>query len=146
MANTPRVTVRPRVVTAADAKKDPTLKEDDFIQKVVRYIPGEIVGAYTTASGLVLGASGTIPKVTVLWIVIVVLGVLTPLWLKYATDIPGKSAATFQIVAGTVAYLVWVFAMSGGTLFPTWYDALYGSLLLLFFTLATPIAEKMFVK
>lgn len=144
MPDIPRTTLRSRVVNAADVAANPNLKEDNYIQKVVRYIPGEIVAAYTTASGLVLSAQG-IPTVTVLWIVIVVLGVLTPLWLKYATAIPGKSAAVFQIVVGTIAYLVWVFALAGGTLF-AWYNPLYGSLLLLFFTLATPVAEKMLVQ
>jgi hypothetical protein len=138
------MTFRPRVVSASDASADPALKEDNYIQKVVRYIPGEIVAVYTTASGLVLSAQG-VPTVTVLWIVAGVLLVLTPFWLYYATALPGKPAPWFQVASGTLAYLVWVFALAGGTLFP-WYHPLYGSLLLLFYTLAVPLAEKAFTR
>ena len=137
-------TLRSRVVNAADVAENPKLKEDNYVQKVVRYIPGEIVAVYTTASGLVLSAQG-VPTVTVLWIVIAVLAALTPFWLYYATKIPGRKVPVFQIAVGTLAYLLWVFALAGGTLFP-WYNPLYGSLLPLLLTLVTPIAEKAFVR
>jgi hypothetical protein len=144
MSDPANFTLRSRVVNAADAADNPALKEDNYVQKVVRYIPGEIVAVYTTAYGLVLSTQG-IPTVTILWIVIGVLAVLTPFWLYYATAIPGRKPPVFQIVTGTLAYLVWVFALAGATLFP-WYNPLYGSLLLLLFTLVAPIAEKAFVR
>ena len=139
-----RSSFRPRVIGAREVGADPALKEDNYIQKVVGYIPGEIVAVYTTASGLALSAEG-VPTVLVLWIVAGVLLVLTPLWLYYATAVPGRSASWFQVVAGTLAYVCWVFALSGGTLF-AWYHPLYGSLLLLFYTLAAPLAEKMLAR
>ena len=140
-----RVTLRPRVVTASDAKQDKRLAEDSYLAKVTRYIPAEIVFAYTAASEIVLGAQG-IPQLTFLWIVIAVLFVLTPLWLLFATQVPEKPKAVFQAVVGTVAFLVWVFALSGAVLFPAWYNPVYGGLLLILFTLVVPLIEKIFVK
>jgi hypothetical protein len=140
-----RMTLRPRVVTARDARADSSLEEDPYLGKVSRYIPSEIVAAYLAASGIVLGAQG-VPQLTWLWVVIGVLFILTPIWLFYATKVEGKPPAIFQIVTGTVAYLVWVFAISGGVLFPTWYNAIYGGLLLILFTLVVPLIEKIFVK
>ncbi len=139
------VTLRPRIVTAKDAKADPNVLEDPYFAKVTRYIPSEIVAAYVAASGIVLGSTG-VSKLTWLWIVIAVLGVLTPVWLYFATKVEGKPPAVFQIVTGTVAYLVWVFALSGGVLFPAWYNPVYGGLLLILFTLVVPLIEKVVVK
>lgn len=141
-----RVTLRPRVVTAADTRADSALAEDSYLGKVARYIPSEIVAAYLAASGIVMGASGDIPKLTWLWVVIAVLGVLTPIWMIFATNVPGKPKAVFQIVVATVAYLVWVFAISGADLFPAWYNSIYGGLLLILFTLVVPLVEKIFIK
>ena len=67
--------------------------------------------------------------------------ILTPLWLLYATDVPEKPKAVFQAVVGTVAYLVWVFALSGAVLFPGWYNPVYGEVLLPVFTLIVAIWE-----
>jgi MFS superfamily sulfate permease-like transporter len=136
-----RVTLRPRVVTARDVRADASLEEDPYLGKVSRYIPSEIVAAYIAASGIVLGSEG-MQKLTWLWIVIAVLGILTPVWLYFATKVEGKPPAVFQIVVGIAAYLVWVFALSGGDLFPNWYNATYGGLLLILFTLIVPIVEK----
>jgi hypothetical protein len=72
--------------------------------------------------------------------------VLTPIWTIYATNIPTKPKAVFQTVVATVAYLVWVFAISGGDLFPTWYNSVYSGLLLILFTLVVPLIEKIFIK
>lgn len=136
-----RVTLRPRVVTAKDARADPNVLEDPYLAKVSRYIPSEIVAAYIAASGIVLGSIG-ISKLTWLWIVIAVLGILTPIWLYFATKVEGKPPAVFQIITGTIAYLVWVFALSGGDLFPGWYNSVYGGLLLILFTLVVPLIER----
>lgn len=140
-----RSTLRPRVVTRADAAADPGLKEDTYFQKVVRYIPGEVAVAYTTASGLVIAATG-IPTMLVLWIVIAGIGVLSIPWLYCATRVPGKRAPFYQICVGVVAYCCWVFALHGNLLFPGWYNPLYGALVLIFFTLAVPLIELIFMR
>ncbi len=140
-----RSTLRPRVVNKADVAADSALKEDNYVQKVVRYIPGEVAAAYMTASGLVIAATG-IPTMLILWIVIAAVGVVSVPWLYLATRVAGKRAPIYQIAVGVVAYCCWVFALHGSLLFPGWYHGLYGALILIFFTLAAPLIERVFVR
>ena len=138
-------TIRSRVVTSAEAAADPNMHEGSSAQKVVRYIPGEVVATYLAISGIVSTASG-IPNAIVMWIVTGALVVLTPLWTLYATNIPGKPRPWFQAVASTVAFVVWAFTIAGQILFVSWYQPVYGSILLIFSTFAIPLFEKIFVK
>ncbi|MGQ9626202.1 MAG: hypothetical protein ACUVV0_04770 [Anaerolineae bacterium] len=137
--------LRPRVYTALDAARDPTTKEDNYLAKVVKYIPGEIVAAYVAASGALTTAKDAVPLETVLWIVTGVLLVLTPLWILIATAEPGKPRPVFQAVAATIAFICWVFALGGPFAFQPWYVPVYGTLVLIFSTLVIPLAEKAFV-
>lgn len=136
--------LRPRVVTAADVRRNTQETEDSYIAKLVKYIPGEIVALFTFASGLILGAKD-IPTATVLWVVVGVLIVLTPIWLLFGTKIQNKPLAIYQAVAGTVAFLVWAYYLDGATLV-TWYHPVYAALALAFVTTIIPWIEKFFSK
>lgn len=139
-------TLRSRVTTAADVKADPTAKEDSYLAKVVRYIPGEIVAAYLGAYNALRAAVG-IPFTGLLWGVVAVLGVLTPLWILYAANDPGKPRPIFQAIAATFAFVVWVFAIPQGPFSGlSWYNSVYGSLALILSTLLIPLVEKIAVK
>jgi len=137
---------RPRVYTARDAAVDPTKKEDSYLAKVVKYIPGEIVAAYVAASGALESAQNGVKLETALWVVMAVLLVLTPIWILIATAEPNKPRPVFQAVAGAVAFASWVFALGGPFKFYQWYVSVYGTLVLILVTLVMPIAEKLFVK
>jgi hypothetical protein len=140
-------TLRSRVTTAADVKADPTTKEDSYLAKVVRYIPGEIVAAYLAAYNALKAAEGGIPFGTVLWIVAIALGVVTPFWTLYAANDPGKPRPYFQAGAATVGFAVWVFAIPQGPFSSIgWYNPVYGFLVLIFSTLVIPIVEKVVVR
>jgi hypothetical protein len=147
------------VITAADAAADPTATEDSYLAKVVRYIPGEVVAAYLAAYNALKAAAPAasaaaqtppppgIPFEKVLWGVVVVLGVLTPFWILYATNDPAKPRPTFQAAAATFAFLVWVFAIPEGPFSSlSWYNPVYGLLGLILSTFLIPLAEKIFVK
>lgn len=136
--------LRPRVVNAADVRRDSLETEDSYIAKLVKYIPGEIVALFTFASGLILGAKD-IPTTTVLWVVVGVLTVMTPIWLLFGTKVENKPLAIYQAVAGTVAFLVWAYYLDGATLV-TWYHPVYAALVLAFVTVVIPWIEKFFVK
>ncbi len=139
-------TLRSRVTTAADAATDPSIKEDSYLAKVVRYIPGEIVAAYIAAYNALKAASG-IPFAKMLWGLVVVLGVLTPFWILYATNDPMKPRPTFQAVAATIAFTVWVFAIPEGPFSNLrWYNPVYGFLALIFGTFIIPVVERIVVK
>lgn len=140
-----RVTIRSRVVTAADVAADSSLNEDSYAAKVVRYIPGEVVAAYLALSGMVVAAQG-IPTNIVLWVITAILFVITPFWILYAANVPGKPRPVFQAVSATLSFIIWVFALGGPFASQDWYHPVYGSILLVLATLLMPLLEKIFVR
>ena len=138
-------TIRSRVITSAEAAADSNMREGTYAQKVVRYIPGEVVATYLALSGIVMTATG-IPTALIMWLVTGALIVLTPVWTLYATDIPGKPRPWFQAAASTVAFAVWALTIGGSILFASWYQPVYGSILLILCTFVIPLFEKVFVK
>lgn len=137
-------TLRPRVLTAADAAMDPGVKEDSYIAKVVHYIPSEIIAAYLAASGVLTGSSSH--RQAMLWVIFGILMILTPLWILYATALPDKPVPIFQAFAAMLGFAVWIFAIGGPFAYLSWYRPEYGSLVLIFSTLSIPIMEKLFVR
>lgn len=135
-------TLRPRVISAAEAAADPGATEDSYLAKLIKYIPGEIVAAYIAAYDALTGVSD-VPIQTAQWVVAAVLTVLTPFWVLYAAGAPGKTRPVFQAMAATLAFVIWMFAMPAGPFshFP-WYRSVYGFLALLLATLLFPLAEK----
>jgi hypothetical protein len=107
---------------------------DTYFDKVVRYVPADIVAAWVAITGLIKSAAN-VPVNTVLWICFVVGVLLTAAWTWKQTNEMGKPAAAKQIVVSTIAFGVWVFAL--GAPFDTldWYRPLYASLLLIGYTL-----------
>jgi hypothetical protein len=107
---------------------------DGYFDKIVKYIPADIVAAWVAISALVKGATG-IPVDTVLWISFAVGLVLTAWWTWTQTSVPGQPPAVKQIIISTLAFAVWVFAI--GAPFDTlgWYRTVYASILLIGYTL-----------
>ena len=138
--------LRPRVVTAQDAAADPSVSEDSFFAKVVKYIPAEIVAGYVAAEGALEQAQDSVPLESLLWIVSGVLLVLTPIWTYFATQQPGKPGPVFQAVVAPIAFAAWVFALGGPFAFRAWYQPVYGTLIIILVTIAIPLAEKIFVR
>jgi hypothetical protein len=108
---------------------------DTYFDKIVKYIPADVVGAWLAASSLIEGgAEGTQRKV-LLW---VAFGVGVPIagaWTIRQTRVPERPTAKTQAAIATASFVVWVFAIGGPFATLSWYDALYGGLLLIFFTL-----------
>lgn len=132
--------IRSRVVTNVDAQANPTLREDSYWEKVMRYIPGEIVAAYVAAASMVSSATD-VPTKPVLWVITIVLVIVTPIWIYYATDVPDRPKPILQTIAATIGFMVWVFAIGGPFVYFEWYRPLYGSLLLILATLLMPKIE-----
>jgi hypothetical protein len=109
---------------------------DTFFDKVVKYIPTDIVSAWVAVKGVV--AATSVPsKNGVMWVCFGAFVVLTTLWTLKQTSVPGKSPAITQTVVATVAFVVWAVALGEPFtgLLGQETQSLYGSLLLIFFTL-----------
>ncbi len=118
---------------------------DSYFEKLMKYIPADIVAAYVALDGIL--KEGANDPVWLTWAVFLALLVLTPFYICYRkTDPPGLTfSKTFHWVASTVAFAVWVFAL-GGPFAVTfaWYKPVYGSVLLIITTLTLPVLESIF--
>ncbi|SRR6266446_2866009 len=126
-----------RIITEKLQAAGVTPGVDTFFDKVVKYVPVEIVSAWVAVKGLI-AAAATQSKQSVLWICFGVGVVLTALYMLKQTAEPGKPPAITQTAIATGAFIVWVFALGEpfASLLGAANQALYGSLLLIFYTLA----------
>ncbi len=118
-----------------------TTKADGYLDRLLKYIPAEIVTVYILVQGLVMQLDhDSDPFIPILWGVFLVFSLLTPLYLWRIQ----KVTKITQLVISLVAFAVWVFALGGPFTTFGWYDPIYGEILLPVFTLviAIVIAEK----
>lgn len=111
---------------------------DTYFDKVVKYIPADIIAAWVTVTGLVKSAANVnVP--TVMWLAFAMGVVLTPLWTWKQTSKDGAPPVRRQIAISTAAFVVWVIAL-GSPPFDG-FNPLYGSLLLIGYTLVVGLIE-----
>jgi hypothetical protein len=109
---------------------------DAYFDKVVKYIPADINAAWVLVTALIkTGDSATQP---ILFSVALGFGtLLTAAWTLKQTQARFKRPALTQTFIATGAFVVWVFALSDPliqVIIPG-YQALYGSLILVLYTL-----------
>ena len=106
-------------------------QQEEYLSKLLKLIPSEIIAAYVAAQGLIPDAN----KKWGLTIVSVVLLILTPLYLVYVQ----KVKKTAQIVVSSLSFIIWVYCLAGG---PFWFFGLYqgyiATIILLFWTIFIP--------
>lgn len=123
-----------RIITEKLDAADAAAGVDKYSDKVVKNIPADIVAAWVAVTSLIAGASG-VPDTTILWIAFVVGVIITPLWVLRQTALSGRPPAITQTLISTGSFIVWVFALGGPFATLSWFKPLYGSLLLIFYTL-----------
>lgn len=107
---------------------------DTYVDRIIKYIPADIVAAWIAITGLIAGATG-VPKPTVLWVMFAIMTIAAFAWTLKETSVPGRPPAIMQSVLSAVSFVVWVFALGGPFADLPWYHALYGSLALIVATL-----------
>ena len=120
---------------------------DSYLQKVVNYIPADIVGAWVVMSGMITQAAATVPH-WFSWAVFLGLLVLIPFYVCYLKTSPAglSSSKIFHVSTACLAYVSWVAALGPPFNTLSWYQPIYGSVELVFVTLMIPILEGFFVK
>jgi hypothetical protein len=114
-------------------------KPDAYFDRVIKYIPADVVSAWVFAAASIKAASDDVPKTLVLWIAFACGLILTALWTIKQTSVPGRPTAVVQVAVSTVAFAVWVFALGGPFESLTFYRPLYGSLVLVLYTLSAAL-------
>jgi len=119
-------------------------RADDYVSRVLKHIPSEIVMAYITIEG-VLRASYN-PNVwaerqillKLLWITTAALTILTPLWLWRVMRVKRGT----QLFISTLSVPVWLFALGGPFALLDWYEPAFGAVVLPLYTLVVPIISR----
>ncbi len=110
--------VRPRVYTAEDLAADPRLRPDGYVQKIVKYVPSEIVAAYIAlasylqpvgADGKAAAAASDKPTWYVFWFLLV----LSPIYIYFFTWEANKPRPIYQTIVAPFAFAAWVIAIEG---------------------------------
>lgn len=110
---------------------------DTYSDRLFKYIPAEIVAGYIFAAGLLenLTKAGEISKFQ--WGLFLIFLILTPLYLWRVQKVQKLS----QHIISALSFVVWVFALGGPFSLFSWYNPVYGAVLLPVFTLAVAIVE-----
>jgi hypothetical protein len=109
---------------------------DSYFDRVVKYVPSDVVGAWVAVTTLLKSAHG-IRQDVVLWICFAVGVVVTAVWTWRQTQAEGQTALVIQVIVSTLAFIVWVFALGDPFARLSFYNPVFGSLALIGFTLVT---------
>lgn len=114
---------------------------DGYFDRLVKYIPADVVGLWLVGVGLINTFLGTAKAIAMILFFFACLGI-TIWWTYDQTREPKKVPAKTQITVAAFAFLVWVIALQGAELQNAfaWYKPAIGSLLLLLYS--TVVAKK----
>jgi len=119
-------------------------RADDYLSRVLKHIPSEIVMAYIAIDGVLRTSYN--PNVwaeretlkTLLWITLSVLTILTPFWMYRVMRVKRP----MQIFISTLSVPVWLFALGGPFALLDWYQPAFGAIVLPLYTLVIPIITR----
>lgn len=123
-----------QIKTAQQPAIAATSLPDDYKDKLIKLIPTEIITAYVTIFGMISGTTEG-NKDALLWLVIAVLTVATPLYLIYVSKVQMVS----QVIFTTIAFVLWVLATGSPleTIFG-YQSTFVGSIFLIMYTVFIP--------
>src|SRR5437870_5277388 len=104
-----------RIITTSLHASGAAPTVDSYSDRVIKYIPADVVAAWVAAAGLIETAKNNAnrPSNRVLWIVFGVGVVLAAAWTWKTTSKPGLPKPILQTAIATGAFVVWVFAVHG---------------------------------
>ena len=143
----------------------PAINPDDgYFKKIVKYIPAEIIAAYTFCIGLIISGSSTVSEKcdgNFKFFPLIFFGLLlfTPIYMYLSvidnpTIDPGlkKKQALFHSIVSVVAFITWVYALGDNpmicflkNIFHHTYNSILGSLVMVGFCLSVPVLERIII-
>ncbi len=119
-------------------------RSDDYLSRVLKYIPSEIVMAYIAIEGVLRTSYNPAVWAERQMLLKLSLGVaatltiITPLWLYRVMRVRRGT----QILLSTLSVPVWLFAMGGPFVLLDWYEPAFGAIVLPLYTLIVPIISR----
>lgn len=96
------------------------IEADGYLDRLLKYVPTEIIALYLGAINVV--PHGNPSYWTALWVIAGLCTVATPIYMYFATRVPGQPTLWSQIILSSVAFPVWVFAIGGPFREFRWYE------------------------
>lgn len=128
-----------RIVWYAYESSESEGQIDGYFDRLLKYIPSDVIGLWLAGSGLIQGQAGDEARAGLLWLLFVVGLVFSFFWTRKQTAETGQPNAWRQVYLSCGAFAVWVFAIGGPFAELSFYKPLYGSLVLLIYTSAIPL-------
>jgi hypothetical protein len=110
---------------------------DSYFDRLFKYIPSEIVAGYIFIQAVLKQLSDSDKLLVINWLIFAVFCVLTPLYLWRIQ----KVLKIQQHIITLTSFIVWAFALGGPFSLYTWYDPVYGAILLPVYTIVAAIIE-----
>lgn len=104
----------------------------EYLQKLVKLIPSEVILLYSAALAFIPG------NLTAQLVIIGVCTVLTPLYLLFGAKVKNY----VQVVLSTLSFVVYSFASGGALTTAPWYQSWIPGLVLMLFTFIVPMFVK----
>jgi hypothetical protein len=102
------VSIRPRTL-AASATKD---TNKDRLERLAKYIPGEIIATYLFLNGISATAQSTDERRVWYALAFAICLIFTPIYFRLIAR-PGDAVRTQQVVS-TVAFAIWAYSLGSG--------------------------------
>jgi hypothetical protein len=130
-----------RTLRTESVANSTTANNDNYLERLVKLIPSEIIAAYTFIIGILKGVNLKNPESIhpLVWIVIGTLTLFTPLYLSKLMSVKKP----LQLIYTTVAFIIWALniyspiSISGEISF-----SIYISVVLILYTLLIPFIYK----
>lgn len=105
---------------------------DDYADRIVKYIPTEVVGVWIVGKSLISLDQTASPAT--LWVWFGFCLIMTAAWTHHRTRAPDLPPALMQILVSSTAFVVWVYALGPPFEGLPIHSPLWGALTLLGFT------------
>ncbi|MBB3348347.1 hypothetical protein [Sphingomonas sp. BK069] len=112
----------------------PVKAPDTYVERLVKYIPPDVIAAYVTIEGMIAAAENSRDKAPLSWAVFVIILIACPLYLRRSGVIK-----PLQLILSTLAFAVWAFAYNGPPFSLLQLSPIYGAVLLTLTTFLIPI-------
>ena len=109
----------------------------NYLEKVAKLVPSEILAAYMTMVGLVSSIK-LVPEEHHFWIYMAIFLVCIPITIWYLSfqSEKGRPRAT-HIILSSIAFIIWAYAISGHVVWPDIYDTGIAGIVLVLFSLVS---------
>jgi hypothetical protein len=113
---------------------------DSYNDRLIKYIPAEVVSVYLFVSGALFTAKTQISQRASWWAGWIVFGfmaIMTPIYMKRLQGVTKRQ----QLAIVFFSFIVWVFSIGGPFTTFGWYHPIWGAILLPLYTFSIPIFQ-----